>query len=78
VSDYVCEVLSKKHDRKQFGCGVDALSRCVRSAEEIAATLIVVDAKDETAVAFYQNFGFAPLPKLTSRSFLPMATASKL
>lgn len=56
----------------------DALSRCVRSAEEIAATLIVVDAKDDAAVAFYQKFGFALLPKLKSRLFLPMATASKL
>lgn len=56
----------------------DALSRCVRSAEEIAAALIVVDAKDAAAVAFYQKFGFELLPKLKSRLFLPMATASKL
>lgn len=56
----------------------DALSRCVRSAAEIAATLIVVDAKDAAAVAFYQKFGFELLPKLKSRLFLPMATASKL
>jgi ribosomal protein S18 acetylase RimI-like enzyme len=53
-------------------------SEDVRSAEEIAATLIVVDAKDGAAVAFYQRFGFALLPKLKSRLFLPMATASKL
>lgn len=164
-SDFVCEALSKKHDRKQFTCGVealdnylrqsasqdvkrksaavfvmvpedepkriagfytlcatsvelsglpkevtkrlprypqvpgiligrlardenfpgvgslllaDALSRCVRSAEEIAATLIVVDAKNEAAVAFYQKFGFHLLPRLKARLFLPMATASKL
>ena len=57
---------------------VDALSRCVRSADEIAAALIVVDAKDAAAVAFYQKFGFLLLPKLKSRLFLPMATASKL
>lgn len=56
----------------------DALSRCVRAADEIAATLIVVDAKDDAAAAFYQKFGFALLPKLKSRLFLPMATASKL
>ncbi|MCM2374930.1 GNAT family N-acetyltransferase [Aporhodopirellula aestuarii] len=56
----------------------DALSRCVRSADDIAAALIVVDAKDAAAVAFYQKFGFLLLPKWKSRLFLPMATASKL
>lgn len=56
----------------------DAISRCVRSADEIAAALIVVDAKDEAAVAFYVKFGFAQLPNLQNRLFLPMATAAKL
>lgn len=165
MADFICEALSKKHDRKQFCCGVDvldnyvrqsasqdvkrktaavfvtvpdnepkriagfytlcatsvelsglpetmtkrlpryphvpgiligrlardenfprlgrllladALSRCVRSADEIAAALIVVDAKDDAAVAFYERYGFAQLPKLRNRLFLPMTTAAKL
>jgi len=56
----------------------DALSRCVRVANEIAASLIVVDSKGEAATHFYGKFGFISLPKLTDRMFLPMQTAEKL
>ncbi len=56
----------------------DALKRCVRSADEIAASVIVVDAKDSAAVAFYSKFGFQSLPRIKSRLFLPVKTAAKL
>lgn len=56
----------------------DALSRCVRSADEIAAAIVVVDAKDKAASEFYSRFGFLSLPKVKSRRFLPMETAKKL
>ncbi|NLS96364.1 MAG: GNAT family N-acetyltransferase [Planctomycetaceae bacterium] len=56
----------------------DALTRSVRVASEIAASVIVVDSKDEAAVRFYSKFGFLSLPKLPHRMFLPMATAEKL
>ncbi len=56
----------------------DALSRCVRVANEIAASLIVVDSKGQAATHFYGKFGFIALPKLTDRMFLPMQTAEKL
>ena len=55
-----------------------ALSRCVRASQEIAASVIVVDAKDSAAQAFYMKFGFFKLPKMESRLFVPMATAEKL
>ena len=50
----------------------DAIRRCVRVANEIAASLIVVDSKGEAATHFYAKFGFISLPKLTDRMFLPM------
>jgi len=56
----------------------DALTRCVRVANEIAASLIVVDSKGEAATRFYAKFGFIELPKLPDRMFLPMQTAAKL
>ena len=56
----------------------DALTRCVRVAAEIAASVIVVDSKDDTATRFYAKFGFLSVPKLPGRMFLPMATAEKL
>ncbi|MDZ4851048.1 MAG: GNAT family N-acetyltransferase [Pirellulaceae bacterium] len=56
----------------------DALIRCVRVANEIAATLIVVDIKNETVGRFYERHGFVTLPKLSNRMFLPIATAEKI
>jgi ribosomal protein S18 acetylase RimI-like enzyme len=50
----------------------DALGRAVRS--EIAAFAMVVDAKDETAAAFYQHHGFIALPDSPHTLFLPLAT----
>jgi hypothetical protein len=56
----------------------DAITRCVRVASEIAASLIVVDSKGDTATSFYEKFGFISLPKLPDRMFLSMQTAEKL
>jgi predicted GNAT family N-acyltransferase len=51
----------------------DALQRCVRLSGDLAAALIVVDAKDAKAAQFYVRFGFQVLTE--QRLFLPMATA---
>jgi hypothetical protein len=56
----------------------DAISRCVRVASEIAASLIVVDSKGDAATRFYEKFGFISLPRLADRMFLPMKIAEKL
>jgi len=56
----------------------DALSRCARSANEIAAAVVVVDAKDRWAAEFDSKFGFISLPKMKSRRFLPMKTVQQL
>ena len=57
---------------------VDALARCVRVASEIAATVVVVDIKNEFVGRFYERHGFVALPRLPSRMFLPIATAEIL
>lgn len=51
----------------------DALDRAARS--EIAAYALMVDAKDESAAAFYRHHGFIALPDSPFRLFLPLATA---
>jgi hypothetical protein len=56
----------------------DAITRCVRVASEIAASLIVVDSKGDAATRFCEKFGFISLPKLSDRMFLPMQTGEKL
>jgi len=57
---------------------MDALHRCLQAASGIAAMAVVVDAKDASAAAFYQHFGFIPLNLSASRLFLPMATIATL
>jgi ribosomal protein S18 acetylase RimI-like enzyme len=54
----------------------DALHRAVRT--EIAAFAMVVDAKDESAVAFYRHHGFIALPDSPRTLFLPLATVRYL
>ena len=51
----------------------DALARTTRA--EIAAHALVVDAKDETAAAFYRHHGFSRLSDSELTLFLPLATA---
>lgn len=53
----------------------DALDRASRS--EIAAFALMVDAKDETAAAFYRHHGFITLPDLPLTLFLPLATVQR-
>lgn len=50
----------------------DALDRAARS--EIAAFALIVDAKDDTAAAFYRHHGFIVLPDSPLTLFLPLAT----
>jgi GNAT superfamily N-acetyltransferase len=55
---------------------MDALWRSVKS--EIAAMAVVVDAKDDTARAFYEHHQFIPFPDQPQRLYLPMTTIAKL
>ena len=50
---------------------VDALRRAART--EIPATALIVDAKDEQAVAFYRHHGFMALADSPLTLFLPLA-----
>ena len=64
-------------DFKGLGLGgallADALDRAVRS--DIAAYALVVDAKDESAAAFYRHHGLIALPDRPMTLFVPLATA---
>ncbi len=68
--------LAVAQDFKGQGLGgallADALDRAARS--EIAAYALMVDAKDETAAAFYWHHGFIALPDSSLTLFLPLAT----
>lgn len=57
---------------------VDALKRSLAMSRQIASAAVVVDAKDERAHKFYQNFGFIPFPESQKRLFLPMITIKQI
>lgn len=48
----------------------DALRRILAAASTLAVFAIVVDAKDATATAFYEGFGFRAFPPRPNRLFL--------
>ncbi len=57
---------------------LDALNRSLTHADQIAAMAVVVDAKNEAAVAFYRHYGFAPLQAQPRRLFVPMRLVAQL
>jgi predicted GNAT family N-acyltransferase len=71
-------------DQGQRGKGLgefllmDALHRSLEAAAGIAAMAVIVDAKDEEAVAFYRRYGFIALQQQPARLFLPMSTLAGL
>lgn len=67
---------------KGKGLGSILLADACRKVEQASAVLamagIVVDAKDESAAAFYAHFGFVPLPGQPGRLLLPAKTWAAL
>ena len=57
---------------------MDALYRSFQGSKLLASAAVVVDAKDNSAVAFYRKYGFLGLPKVPKRLFLPMSTIEDL
>ncbi|MGA9057027.1 MAG: GNAT family N-acetyltransferase [Terriglobia bacterium] len=57
---------------------MDALNRCLSGSKQVASAAVIVDAKDDSAAAFYKKYGFIELPKTPKRLFLPMASIEKL
>jgi cobalt-zinc-cadmium efflux system membrane fusion protein len=56
---------------------IDALHRSLTSSTTAASVGVVVDAKDNSAVAFYSKYGFIDL-LVQRRLFLPMGTIEQL
>jgi ribosomal protein S18 acetylase RimI-like enzyme len=54
----------------------DAAARTIKA--DAAAFTLLVDEKNDQAVAFYQRFGFRVLASQPNTLFLPLATAQKV
>ena len=63
---------------QQLGAALlfDAILRALRA--EPAVLTVIVDAKDESAAAFYHHHGFRAFGNRPSRLFLPIETAASL
>lgn len=60
---------------------LDTLARALAASREVASVAVITDAKDEEAQAFYEHYGFQPLPTEgygRIRLFLPMGTVEQL
>lgn len=69
--------IDRSFHRKGLGSALlaDAALRVLKG--DTKAFALIVDAKDETAVAFYQNQGFRRFASRKMSLFLPLATARK-
>lgn len=71
-------------DKSRHGQGLgefllmNALSRSLKAAHEIASVAVIVDAIDDTARAFYQHYGFILFPNHPYRLFLHMQTIDEM
>lgn len=57
---------------------IDALKRIYLSSGQVAVKVVLVDALNEPARAFYEHFGFIPLPGEQFKLFLPIETMAGL
>lgn len=57
---------------------VDAIRRAYTHSAAIGAALMVVEAKDEAAVRFYQHYGFRTFPDNRHQLFMPMREAGQV
>jgi len=57
---------------------MDALYHSLQGSRQLASAAVIVDAKDDRAVAFYKKYGFLEIPKVPKRLFLPMDTIAEL
>ena len=56
----------------------NACKRVIQASGEVAMMAIVVDAKDQAAIRFYERFGFEMLPNTERRMFLTLKTIHAL
>lgn len=68
-------------DRQRQGLGthmmINAVERVIRVSQNLGIIGFFVDAKDNEAKAYYEQFGFIQLPDSPLELFLPLATLRK-
>jgi ribosomal protein S18 acetylase RimI-like enzyme len=74
--------LARSQEFKGMGIGemllAQALKQSLQHGRHIASFAVIVDAKDEKAVAFYRSYGFIALSDHPNRLFIPMRSLAQL
>ena len=73
--------LAVSKDWQRQGLGklmmTDAMQRIIRVSQNVGIIGFIVDAKDETAKRYYQQYGFIEFPALALKLFLPIDTLKR-
>lgn len=72
--------VDQQHQGKNLGelLLMNALKRAFDQTKKIGSMAVIVEAKNEAAIAFYKRYGFIQFPCHLSKLFLSMATIEKL
>lgn len=72
--------VDEKHQGKGIGqlLLLHALKVSFRNSEQIVSLAVIVDAKNDKAVQFYQHFGFFQFSNTPNKLYLPMSTIRKM
>jgi predicted GNAT family N-acyltransferase len=57
---------------------IDALDRSLAASTRVGSVAVIVDAKDEDGVAFYEKYGFTRFAEHRLRLFMMMASIEQL
>lgn len=65
--------VSKPFQRQGLGGAllISAARRCIQASAAVGGTMLVIDAKDESAAAWYKTYGAIEIPKLPLTLVLP-------
>lgn len=72
--------IATSHQRTGLGefLLLDAIRRVVRASDTVAVHAMVVDAKNDRTLTFYERYGFMRFPSSPRRLFLPIQTFEQL
>ncbi len=72
--------VDKQHQRKGYGGDLlmDAIHKIITSGVDVPHPVIIVDAKDEQAKAFYLQFGFEEIAPSSNRLYIPTQHARNM
>ncbi len=72
--------IDNRYQRRGYGelLIIDALRRALQATTEVASYAVVVDAINERARSFYEQYEFCAFPDRKLRLFLPMKTIADL